>query len=163
VGAGEGEIDFGGDDGLPLPPNFNPLDIATISVADANNVVLFTADLTNLATVTSMNLSATIRVTPGPGNPSAGGTAVLTASVLNGRDMGTLQLNGHGLSPSTAVMVGVNGSKARKSATDQTGSVSISLAPKGKAGTVVKSVTLLRVSSVNLRDKFGNVLLSASF
>src|SRR6202051_3943609 len=42
---GNNEVVFGGEEGIPFPANFNPMDIATVSVADANGVVLFTADL----------------------------------------------------------------------------------------------------------------------
>jgi hypothetical protein len=161
---GDNEVVFGAeDDAIPFPANFNLLDIATVSVADANGVVLFTADLTNVSSVATMNLNATVQGTAGPGHPSAAGNAVLTAFVTNGAAKGMLQLNAHGLPPSTALTAAINGATAKKATSDKTGNASILIAPKKKAGTVAPGVNLFSVRSVSLRDKFGNVLLSFSF
>lgn len=159
---GENEVEFGGEEGIPFPANFNPLDIATVSVADASGVVLFTADLTTLSSTASMTLSANVLAKSGPGNPGAAGNAVLTAFVKRGATKGSLQLSGRGLPPSSALMVAVNGTNAKKITSDKTGNVSALLKAKGKTGTVA-GVNLFRVTSISLRDKFGNVLLSAKF
>ena len=161
---GNNEVEFGSTEAaIPFPANFNPLDIATVSVADANGVVLFTADLTNVSSAASMNLNASVQAIAGPGNPGAAGNAVLTAFKTRGRPKGSLQLNGRGLSPSTPLVVAVNGINAKKANSDKTGNVRVLLKPKGKAGTLAPGVNLFRVTSISLRDKFGNVLLSAKF
>lgn len=162
---GEGEIEFGGDEGTPLPANFNPFDIATISVADSNSVVLFTADLTQLSAATAMTRTATVQATAGASDPNAVGTAVLNAVLSGGKAKGSLQLSGHGLPANTQVTVTINGLTAntRKTKTDGTGKVSLNIKPKNKGGTVASGVTLLQVTSIRLEDKFGNVLLTAGF
>ena len=60
-------------------------------------------------------------------------------------------------------MVAINGTNVKKAKSNKTGNVNILLKPKGKTGTVAPGVNLFKVTSVSLHDKFGNVLLSASF
>jgi hypothetical protein len=161
---GDNEVEFGSTEGaIPFPANFNPLDIATVSVADATGVVLFTADLTNVSSAASMNLNANVQAIAGPGNPGAAGNAVLTAFKTRGGPKGSLQVNGRGLPPSTPLIVAVNGTTAKKVSSDKTGNMSVLLKPKRKTGTVAAGVNLFRVTSIILRDKFGNALLSAKF
>jgi hypothetical protein len=160
---GNNEVVFGGEEGIPFPANFNPMDIAMVSVADASGVVLFTADLTTLSSTASMNLNANVQAVSGPGDPGAAGNAVLTAFAKRGATKGSLQLSGRGLPPSSALMVAVNGISAKKANSDKSGNVNVMLKPKGKTGTVAPGVNLSRVSSISLHDQFGNVLLSAKF
>jgi hypothetical protein len=163
--------DSGDDDNdeeeLPLPANFNPFDIATVSVTDANNVVLFTADLsgTNTGSSASMNRNATVQAQPGPSDPNATGTAVLSAFMSSGKPKGSLQLNGASLPAKTKVSVLINGLTAnvKKAATDKTGNISVRVTPNGKSNTVAPGVTLFGVTSIQLKDQAGNVMLSASF
>jgi hypothetical protein len=162
---GEAEIEFGGDEGTPFPVNFNPFDIATVSVVDANSVVLFTADLTHVSGGASVNRTAAVQAMPGSNDPNAAGTAVLNAFWSHARAKGSLQLSAHGLPPHTQLMVSVNGLTAntRKVNTNNAGNVNLRIHPKGKMGTVASGVTLFEVTSLRLTDKFGNVLLSADF
>jgi hypothetical protein len=160
---GQGEVEFGNDTSIPFPANFNAFDIATISVSDANNVVLFTADLTNTVTASSMNISANVQAKGGPGNPSATGSAVLTAVNTHGKVKGSLQLSGRGLLPSTPLTVAINGIAAKKVNSDKSGNVKVLFKANGKTATLASGVTLFKVTSVSLRDKLGNVVLTASF
>jgi len=164
---GEAEIEFSTNpedsEEAPFPANFNPFDIATVSVSDANNVVLFTADLTNATAVKTMDLNASVRATPGPSDPSATGNAVLTAHASSGKTTGMLVLNGHGIPASTAMTLVINHANVKKVSSDKAGNVSISITPKGKNGAVARGITLFKVTSMSLHDKFGNVLLSFSF
>jgi hypothetical protein len=158
---GNNDVQFGNDTSLPFPAN--PFDIATISVLDANNVVLFTADLTNTSAVKSMNLSANVVAKGGSGNPGAAGNALLTAVGTRGSVKGSLQLTGRGLLPSTPLTLALNGKPAKNVRTDKSGNVNVLLKPKGKSATVAAGITLFKVTSVSLKDKFGNVVLGANF
>jgi len=162
---GEAEIEFGGGEGAPFPVNFNPFDIATISVADANGVVRFTASLTHVSTAASMNRFATVHAIPGPNDLNAAGTAVLNAFLSHKQAKGSIQLSGHGLPPNTQLMVSVNGliANVKKVNTDKAGNVRLKIGPKGKTGTVASGLTLFQVTSLQLTDKFGNLLLSSDF
>jgi len=167
---GEAEIEFttnpqGDDNELPFPPNFNPFDIATVSVADSNNVVLFTADLTNTSMSTSMSLNASVQAQPGATDLNATGTAMLTASAAHSRPRGSIQLSGQGLPPKTALTILINGapSNAKKAKTDVNGSLSRTIRPKGKLRTVATGVNVFQVISITVKDMAGNVLLSFSF
>jgi hypothetical protein len=159
---GEGEIEFG-DDGMPFPANFNPMDIATVTVTDSNNVVIFTADLTNLSGMMNQDISANVQATAGLSDPNATGNAMLTAFVSRGRAKGSLQFIGHGLPMNLPIVIAVNGIAAKNLKTDKTGSFNVKLGPKGKNNTIVSGVSLANVTSVTILDNFGNVLLQANF
>ena len=159
----EGEVKFGDEEGTPFPANFNPFDIATVSVLNSSNVVIFTADLSNVSTGTSMTLNATVAATAGPAAPNATGTATLTAFAAHGSVKGSLQISGHGLPANMQLMIAINSTNAKKVNSDRSGNFNVKLGPKGKAGTIVPGVTLFQVTSVTVTDKFGNILLTINF
>ena len=166
LNAGDAEIEFGSDgedDEMPVPANFNPLDVATVTISNSANVVLFTADLTTAAAASSMIRNATVQASAGSFNPSVTGMAVLTAHVVKGQTKGMLQMMAHGLPGNVSMMITTNGVTAKKSNTDKTGNLNVTLAPKGKTGTVAPGVNLFGVTSLAVRDKAGNLLLSADF
>jgi hypothetical protein len=163
VPAGANEIEFGDDEGTPFPANFNPLDIATVTLLDANNVVLFAADFTNASTVTSMDRSASVQVAAGPSAPSAAGTATLMAHVIKGQTKGSLQLSVSGLTANTGLTVAANGATAKSTKSDKSGNLNLTLGPKGKTGTIAQGVNLFAVKSVTVKVRSGNLLLTASF
>jgi hypothetical protein len=165
---GEAEIEFttnpeGDEEEASFPANFNPFDIATVSVSNSSGVVLFTADLTSITAVKTMDLNANLQAKSGSSVSSANGNAVLSAHASGGKASGMLALNGHGLPPSKAMTLVLNHTNAKKVTTDSSGNVSVSLMPKGTRGALARGVTLFKVTSVSLRDKFGNVFLDADF
>jgi hypothetical protein len=146
-----------------FPANINPFDIATVSLLDANNIVLFTADLTSTTAAAAMTRTATVQATAGPANPSATGDAMLNAFLSRGVAKGSLQLNGHGISPNMLLNVAINGVVVKNAKSDKMGNVIVRLTPKGKTGTVAPNVSLFRVTSISLVSKVGSTVLSASF
>ena len=165
----EGEVEFGTDTGILLPANFNPLDIATIFVTDANSVVLFTADLSAAA---STNLNASVQATAGATAPSAAGNAVLIAHAKRGATKGMLMLNARGLPPSTLLTIAINGAAAGTVTSDARGQVRLRKSKSGGgnhkkggsgAATLPSTVNLFSITSVSLNDAGGNVLWSVSF
>jgi hypothetical protein len=159
----EAEVEFGSSEGTPFPPNFNPFDIATVTVFNSINVAIFTADLTSLASVASISMSAAITATPGPAAPNANGTAALLANAVRGAASGSLVLTGHSLPAKTKVNVVINGTTVKKTSTDSAGNANVSLVPKAKGGTIGRGVTIFGVRSVRLTNGSGAVLLDASF
>lgn len=175
TGQTDAEIKFSSDDQgqnendgdeieLPFPTSVNPFDIATISVSDSSGTVLFTADLTNIITM-SATLSASVTGQPGTTDPGASGSAVLSATASHSKPTGSLQLSGQGLPTKTSINVMVNGlaSNVKKATTSSSGSITIGLTPKGKTGTIASGVNLLQVKSATVTDKNGNVLLKFGF
>jgi hypothetical protein len=160
---GGGE-DNGGDDNdeneatLLFPAGFNPLDIATVTVSDANGTALFTADLTTATTI-----NATIQAAPGAAAPNANGTASINAVMKKGRAKGSLSFVGHALPPRLPVTIAINGAAVKNLKTDKRGDVSLKLTPSGKSTTIAPGVTLANVTAVTLQDQSGNTLLQANF
>jgi hypothetical protein len=165
---GEGEIEFATNpedsDEVSFPVGFNPMDIATVSVANSANVVLFNADLTNVKTASAMTLNATVNGQPGPSDPNASGTATLTANSSKTGPKGQVQLMGSGFPARTPLITLVNNSAVSKKAkTDNNGAFHFNFGPKRKASTVAAGVTLFQVTSITLKDTSGNVLMTFSF
>lgn len=148
----------------PFPANFNPMDIATVSVANAAGVVLFTADLTKVNTTNGMSLNATVNGQPGPADPNASGTAILTANSSKSGPKGQVQLIGSGFPMRTQLTTLVNGSiVSKKAKTDNNGAFNFNFGPKGKTSTVAPGITLFQITSMTLKDNAGNVLMTFSF
>jgi hypothetical protein len=165
---GEGEIEFATNpddsDEVPFPANFDPLDIATVSIANSGNVVLFTADLTNVKTAGAMSLNATVNGQPGPSVPNASGTATLTANSSKSGPKGQVQLMGSGFPIRIPLITVVNNSVASKKAkTDNSGAFNFNFGPKGKASTLAPGITLFQITSITLKDNAGNVLMTFNF
>lgn len=168
VSNGEAEVEFAttpeDSEEVPFPANFNPMDIATVAVANAGGVVLFTADLTNVKTMNGMTLNATINGQPGVTLPNASGTATLTANSSKSGPKGQVQLIGSGFPARLPMNTLVNGSVVSKKArTDNNGSFNFNFGPKGKASTVAPGITLFQITSITLKDNAGNVLMTFSF
>ena len=164
----EAEVEFAttpeDSDQVPFPANFNPMDIATVTVANTAGVVLFTADLTNVKTMNGMSLNATVNGQPGAAIPNASGTATLTANSSKSGPKGQVQLIGSGFPARTPLTTLVNGSVVGKKArTDNNGAFNFNFGPKGKASTVAPGITLFQVTSISLKDNAGNVLMTFSF
>ena len=161
----EGENENDGDEiELPFPASVNPFDIATVSVSNSSGVVLFTADLTKVTTMTA-TLSANIAGTPGSTDPGATGSAVLNATALHSKPTGSVQISGQGLPISTPLNVTINGmpSNVRRASTSSMGTASIMITPKGRTATIASGVNLLQIKNVTLSNKSGSVLLSFKF
>ena len=164
----EAEVEFAttpeDSDQLPFPANFDPMDIATVTVANAGGVVLFTADLTNVKTANGMSLNATVNGQPGVTIPTASGTATLTANSSKSGPKGQVQLIGSGFPMRTQLTTLVNGVVVSKKAnTGNSGAFNFNFGPKGKASTVASGITLFQITSITLKDNAGNVLMTFSF
>ena len=158
---GEGEIEFG-EEGTPFPANIDPLDVASVVVTDVNGVVLFTADLTSLTSVSNMNINVTAQLTAGVGVPNANGTVMLNAFLAHGKVKGSLQVTGHGLPTNASVVIAVNGVAVKTVHTSKTGDINVKLGPKGKTSTIANGITLAQITSITVTDRNGNVLLQVS-
>jgi hypothetical protein len=160
---GDQGCQFGTGTSLQFPAGFNPFDIATIFVSDANGVVLFTADLTNVSATQTMNFSAMVQATAGPGNPGANGTATMSAAHSGRSGTGSLQLTGHGISPNIPLVLAINGNVVKSVRSNKQGNVNVLLKAKGKTSTLAPGVSLFKVTSVGLHDKNGALILGATF
>jgi len=158
---GEGEIEFG-DDGAPFPSGIDPLNVASVTITGVNGVVLFQADLSNLTTASTMNISISASATAGPGVPNATGTVAINGFASRGRVKGSLLFTGHGLPANTPVFLTVNGISVKSFHTNKTGDLNVKIGPKGKTGTILPGVTLAGITSVAIVDRNGNVLLQAN-
>ena len=160
-GSPEIEVEFGTSEGLPLPAGFNPFDIATVTVSDSNNVVLFTADFTNVTSSVSSVIAASVNAVAGVFAPQATGHVTLSAHAVNGVATGSLTITGASLPARAKLLVAVNGGVVKKATVDSTGNLNVIVTPKGKSGTIGRGISLFGVKTVTVRDASGSVALSA--
>ena len=159
----DAEVEFGTSEGMAFPPGFNPFDIATVSVSNAGNVVLFTADLTSIASVTSEALNASLTGTAGQTAPSATAAATLSAQAASGVASGSLVVTAHGLPARSKLAVTINGTPSKKVVADSLGNATVTFLPKAKTGAIARGVSIFGVRNVQVKDAAGNVLLNTSF
>ena len=151
----ETDVEFGGETGLPLPDGLNAMDIATISIADADGKVVLTGDFTTAATMTKSVFNANVAVSAGSAAPSAWGHAVVHARVKNGVARNKFLLVVHGVTPNTVFTVNVNGAAVGTVTSDRHGKVMMKSLPGG--------VDLSSLISIELLDAGSNVAISVSF
>jgi hypothetical protein len=141
------EIEIG-HDGAPLPSTVDPLDVASINVTAVNGDILFTADLTTLTNVSTLNVSVNKQATPGAGVPNATGNLIINGFLSRGRVKGFMQFTGQGLPPNAPVAIAVNGVSVKTLRTGKSGNLNVKLSPKGKTATIIPGVTLAGVATV---------------
>ena len=159
----DAEVEFGTEEGIPFPSTVNPFDIATVSVSDANGVVLFTADLTSIVTVASEVMNASLTGSAGATAPTATTSATLSGQVISHVASGSLTVSAHGLAPKSKLTVAINGIIAKKVSADLSGNATVSFLPKPTTGAIARGVSLFGVRNVQVKDAKGNVVLSTSF
>ena len=153
--SGDGEVEFGSEAGLAFPAGFNPLDVASVKIADANGVVLLTGDFSNVAAVATTTFSAKVRVTPGTAAPKAKGTASAAATVRSHVLRQTFTLAATGAPANAILTIVVNGANAGTVKSGRTGSVVVRKLPKG--------MLAHKISSVVIQNAAGTRVLSAHF
>jgi len=163
VDGAEVEFEFGNDEGMPFATAFDPFDLSTLTIADANNVVLFTADLSQVKTAEHVIRNASVQATAGPNYPNATGVVTLSAKATKGVTKGKLVLTGIGLPAKAKLTFVINGRNVRKVNVDKYGRLNVNAAVQSKTGQVAAGVTLFSATSVEVRDASGAVVLTASF
>lgn len=136
-----------------LPPGINPTDISEISVTDTNGNPILVGDLTNPAPSTVINISATVRVTPGAAAPSASGTAQIQSTAVKGKWTHKFTLNASGVSAKSTYKLNVNGKVSGAAKANKSGDVAVKKLPSRTPA--LRSLLLL--------DKNGNEAASARF
>jgi len=151
----EADVEFGGEAGLPLPDGLNPMDVATVAIADADGNVVLTGDFTAVATTMKSVFNANVAVSAGSAAPSAWGHAVVHSRVKKGIARNKFLLVAHGVTPNTVYTVNVNGAAVGTISSDRHGKVMMKSLPG--------SVNPSSLVSVELLDSGINVALSVSF
>lgn len=136
-----------------LPAGINPTDIAEISVTDTNDNSILVGDLTNPAPSTVIDISATVRVTPGAAAPSATGTAQIRSTAVKGKWTHKFTLNASSVGAKSTFKLSVNGKVKGAAKANKSGDVAVKKLPSHTPA--LRSMLLL--------DKKGNEAASAHF
>ena len=128
---GESSVVFGGKNGTPFPDGFNPLDIGSITLSDANGLALLTG---SFASAPASAFTATVQVEPGVDAPAANGRAVVRARVKKNTLSQRFVLAAGGLPANTPVTVTFNGTQTIRTRTSAKGNLGVTRLPRGVAG-----------------------------
>lgn len=136
-----------------LPPGIDPSDIGSISVTDTNGNTILFGDVTNPAPSSVINITATVRVTPGMAAPSATGTAQLQSTARKGKWTHKFTLSASGMTSKSVYKLNVNGKVSGAAKATKSGDVTIKKLPSHTPA--LRSLIML--------DTKGNEAASAHF
>jgi hypothetical protein len=154
------EVVFG-DEGSPFPAGFDPSDIATVSIRDANSVLLFTGNFTDSTLLRRGALHVNTALTAEAGAPTSTGRMNLVAKIKNGASRGMLVLNARGLASNIPVILSIDGTDVATFNTSRAGHVHVKASETSKKQPL--SVSLFSAHSVHLHDAGGQDLVGADF
>jgi hypothetical protein len=149
------EMDFGTETGIPLPEGFNPMDIATITIADADGNVVLAGNLTDAAAMKHGNFKAQVAVVGGAAAPDAHGTANIHVRTHRGVKHNRFKLIASGATANSALTLKINGVAVGTVNSNNRGKVKIRALPAG--------VELDAILSLELDNEAGEAEMSASF
>ena len=132
-GEDEGDVEFGTDEGLPLPADLNPLDIASVSISDGDGHVVLTGDFMNVAATMKALFKAKVAVTGGVAAPRATGLAKVQSKIKRGFKIAHFNLNAKGMNPNATLTLKINGVDYGTVTTDKNGKLHMKTLPNGVA------------------------------
>ena len=151
----EGELEIGKEDGLAFPDGFNPFDIGSVLVTDANGVIVLGGDFSSMAALTKCTFRAKVSITPGPAAPAATGHATVAARVRRHTMRQKFLLIGENLPANALLTLRINGQPAGTVQTTEKGKVKLKRLPSG--------ILAPHVTSVTLEDASASSVLKAHF
>jgi len=152
-------VTFGGS-GLPFPDGFDPFDIAAISVADPNSVVMLNGDLTS--GTQNVKRQVVLSVVPGVAAPDVQGQLHITAKSKNGVEKSVISLFARKAPANLNFNVNVNGVQVGQGVTSTRGEIRLGQTPgkhKGFAG-FGQAVSGVNLQSLILTTGTGDEILS---
>jgi hypothetical protein len=148
-------VEFGGDTGLPLPVDLNPMDIAMISVTDTQGVVLLVGDFSNLSQIAKGSFHAALAVEGGPMAPGASGQVRIKTVIRRGKARTAFSLVAQGVPAKQRFVLQINSNNAGVVKSNRKGSVRLNRLPRG--------VNPLSILSIKLQDNGGTDVLKCKF
>jgi hypothetical protein len=137
-----------------LPASLNATNVASVSIADSNNVVDLVGDFTNITNVVTCAFDADCDITSGTNWPDIHGSATITFTAVHGREHGKFLLTAQGAPASQKYALFVDGVTVGTARSDKHGNVTIKN---------LHQKDLLTVRTIVVMDANHNVVFSASF
>ena len=135
-----------------MPDGVNPLDIASLAIADSNNVMMLTGDFSTATT--NGEYHADCSVSPGTLAPGVTGHATINVYITHSKTRGAFMLTAQGVPAKLKLRVFVNGVPSGSARSDSSGNVTVKK---------LRQQDLTSVQSVELADKDHNEVLSVRF
>ena len=123
----EASAKFDSKDSQPLPPGFDPMDIASISILDSGSLVVLTGEVATL----NGKFKAKSPVVGGPASPSASGKAELQSKVKNGVQKTKFKIAAKDAPPNAVLTFKINGVDFGTVSTDSKGNLKLRDLPAG--------------------------------
>jgi len=145
------DVVFGGTDGIPFPQNFNPFNLATVTISGTDDVAIMTADFTNPADIERAKLHVNIFGIPGVAAPTAFGHLVMNAHLHKRKLEALFNLVAHNLPSKTTLSLNLNGVAVGTVTTDRRGNLHLMGGHgHGKHHLLPSTVTPFDIQSVTL-------------
>jgi hypothetical protein len=132
----------------------DPMDIAQVTVSDANGTADLIGDFVTLAKGSFVAMRANVKLSPGWAAPKATGTANLSVVAVNNTVSGAIAVTGSNLPTNTVLNVTANDQPAGTVTTTKSGSTVLHN---------LRNTSLRDVNQVTLTDTSGNTAATASF
>jgi hypothetical protein len=116
---------------IALPAGFDPLDVATITIANADGSAVLIGDLLDGSSVMSGLFKAKVAVVGGAGAPDATGLAYAKSTTDNGVRTTRFKLFAKGTIPNATLTLKINGVDYGTVNTDDNGNLKLQSLPKG--------------------------------
>ena len=152
ITVGDTNSDNGDDNGLSLPPDLDPNDIAQVVVSDASGQLLV-GDMSDSSGGSKSNFHANVPLTPGDAAPDASGFAQLHSTVRKGKTHNQFLLIGRGVPPKSTFSVEVDGTVVDTVKSNKRGKVMVRKLPSG----------ITDLSTVRLLDSSNGEVVRADF
>ena len=154
-GRGRGGDDDEGEAKFAVPDSISAADLGVISVTDSGGVEVLNGDFSDLADAVRGRVRVRVPVQGGESAPDASGRAEVKGNVNRSRGTGTFKLDASGLPANTTLLLFVNGLEVDSVQTDRKGRLRIRANHR--------SLDVLSISTISLRDESGGEVLTASF
>jgi hypothetical protein len=144
----------------PFPDGFDPFDVASVSVADPNAVVVLTGD----ADSGKATLNVIQTVVPGPSAPAAQGKLTMEAVRTKNHERTVSHLFVNGVPPNLPYTVNVNGVAVSQGTSDQNGKIRLGQTPGKHKGfpSFGANFNGFDLQTISLTDSNSAILFSVS-
>lgn len=154
TGPGLTRLEIGSEHGTAFPAGFNPLDIASVQIADATGAVLLSGDFLGTAAGNATSFVASVKTTAGVAAPRCVGSAAIVASVVRKVVRQKFALVAKGAPVKAVLTLKVNGVTAGQVKTNRAGGLAVSKLPAGIRAQSVTSVTLETAAGARVLGAF---------
>jgi hypothetical protein len=139
-------VQFGTDHGLPLPAGLAVMDIAALTVSDANRHAILTGNLAEASETTKALFKAKVSVS---GSTGATGTATIRTRTRQGFKTERFKLDVSGVTPNAKLALKINGENFGTVTTNDRGKLRLKSLPEGVEPELIELIEFAEPDGTN--------------